>query len=228
MSLRIPMLLALAATLAGCSNDKAPTRVVAGPPFVADSPIHLLRLLEWSFNNRSESEYRTLFSEDYRFVFSAHDSSGNAYRAVPWTREDETISARTLFLGGGPTQPPATSVMLIFEENPVVTADVRDDGITRDPRLHKSIRTRVLLNIRLADGSAFDVTGSALFCMSRGDSAQAPDGLPADSSHWYLTRWEDETAHAGRRITGQSLVASPEDSQPSRSYTFGYIKALYR
>lgn len=220
---------AVAALLVGCSNDKAPMGVGTDEAPLADSPAHLLRRLEWSFNHLDESVYQTLFSDDYRFAFSALDTNGNAYQQFPWTREDETISARKLFLGGDVTQPRATSISLMFDRTFVVTGDTRGDGVTRDPRMHKSIGTTVTLNIRTADGQAIDVLGNAQFYVSRGDSAVVPAGLPPDSTHWYIARWEDHTAQAtGPRAPTQPPNATPEGARAATPSSWGSVKAMYR
>ncbi|HEY3215598.1 MAG TPA: hypothetical protein VGK93_03810 [Candidatus Eisenbacteria bacterium] len=80
----------------------APTPAPPG----AHTPEEALRLLEWCWNRRDAVRYAKLPTADFRFVFSPLDPQGTAYRDQPWTREDELISARHLFLGGDATSRP--------------------------------------------------------------------------------------------------------------------------
>lgn len=242
----VALLIGLAA-VTGCFNPFRP--LIGGgvgsstPPPIPNSPVNILRLLEWCYNNRAIEEYREVFADNYRFAYSALDTNGNAYRDVPWTREDELISTEKLFLGGDVTQPAATSISLVFDRSFVVTGDVRDDGITRSPRVHKSINTTVTLNIRTADGSAIDVTGRALFFLVRGDSAEIPTDLPfdRDSTRWYIERWEDQTAQSGsamapmptleRLATGSPATVetgTPGSIDVPPNPSWGFVKRLFR
>lgn len=215
----------VAALLGGCSNEKAPTRVEPGPPFVADSPIHLLRLVEWSFENLDEETLKALFTSDYQFEYPVPDTSGNDYRDVSWFREDELISAHHLFVGGGALQPRATSIKLTMDLRPNVAPDPRPGKM--EP-WHQTIRTGVVLTIRTVDGQGIEVIGHAEFFMTRGDSATVPSPLPADSSRWYIDRWEDQTAQGGALVMTLPRNATPEDAQPASNKSWGALKALYR
>jgi hypothetical protein len=250
----VATLLVLAA-LTGCFNPFRPLiggqSGISVPPPVPNSAQNVLRLLEWCYNNRAIEEYREIFADDYRFVYSALDSNGQAYRDVPWTREDELISTGKLFLGGDATQPAATSISLAFDRNFNVTADTRPG---KNPIWHKNIRTQVVLNIRTSDGGAIDVTGFANFFLVRGDSAQIPAELPfgPDPNRWYIERWEDQTAQgnalappppvsARGRASADAPNAAPAQvpiatresvapaaATPSLETTFGYVKRLFR
>src|SRR5436190_4077467 len=94
----LAVLAVVAASLAlpGCTHHgfELPFEPAADPAPLADSPRHALQLFNWCWDNRDYDHYRTLFTADYRFEFMADDSAGNAYRDVPWTRDDELISAR--------------------------------------------------------------------------------------------------------------------------------------
>lgn len=229
----------------GCFNPFRP--LIGGgvgnstPPPIPNSATNVLRLLEWCYNNRAIEEYREVFADDYRFVYSALDTNGNAYRDVPWTREDELISTEKLFLGGDVTQPAATSISLIFDRNFNVTGDVRDDGITRSPLVHKSINTSVTLTIRTSDGSAIEVQGKALFFLVRGDSAAIPSDLSfgQNPNRWYIERWEDQTAQGSsalapilsfeRSANGTpATVEIPGPINVPEHPTFGFVKQLFR
>src|SRR2546422_8620220 len=104
----------LAVAGGGCSSSPgSPARFILGPRAsetapIADSPQSLLRLFEWCYANRDVGHYRTLFTDDFRFVFSALDLSGNAYRDS-WTREQE-LEYFTHLVNGGGSNPAATSI----------------------------------------------------------------------------------------------------------------------
>lgn len=187
-----------------------------GPPApIPNSPINLLRLLEWCYDYRSIPMYRQLFTNDFRFVFSASDSAGASYRNFPWGRDQELQYFTHLVLGGGSAYP-AASIDLQLDKNLLVTPDARYPW---DPtgRWHRTIRSQVLLGIRTTNGDAIDISGAARFYLVRGDSASIPSDLGAspDSARWYIQRWDDETI--------QSLRA-----EPGQSYSWGRLKATYQ
>jgi hypothetical protein len=232
--------LAIVLVLTGCFNPFRPRILGAGistPPPVPNSPANVLRLLEWCYKNRDPIPYREVFTDDYRFVFSALDPSGNAYRGDTWTREDELISVTKLFQGGEANQPAASSINLNLDRNPVVLNDPRPG---KPPPWHISIRTSVILNIE-AQGVRTDVTGSVLFYLVRGDSALIPQelldrGFGPDPNRWYIERWEDETTVPVSSSPGRS---SPTPGPVDRAryagaaglppqLTWGGLKVIYR
>jgi len=254
-------ILAAAATLCGCFNPFSPLRAGVGfsqPAPTPNSATNLLRLFEWCYNNKAIAEYREIFSDDLRFVFSPLDSAGADYRGTPWTREDELISTTNLFVGGSADQPPASSIQLTLDKNFVVYAD--PDHFQWDPlgRWHTNVRTQVVLNIQTGDGNAINISGAAVFYLVRGDSAVIPEELQArgfgpDSNRWYIRRWVDETAQAGpgplaakpvllrmsdgRRVSpvgGVGGAGASARMQPSAAVdlpmiaSWGYVKDYYR
>jgi hypothetical protein len=224
----------LAFALSACFNPFDP-RVqgtgISEPPPTPDSPSGVLRLLEWCYEHRAISEYRELFTDDYRFVFGTLDPDGNAYRDNPWIREDEIQSTTHLFLGGAANQPAATSITIFLDRN----FDVRDDP--RYPgggRWHKRIRTSVIL--RLADPINKEVSGFANFFVVRGDSARIPSdlGLRPDSTRWFIQRHEDDTWTDPGTGTSASTAPGVEGSRPASLASFstraswGNLKRQYR
>lgn len=241
-----------ALTLSGCYNPFspliAPVFGFSKPAPVPSSAPNLLRLLEWCYNNQAIAEYRELFADDYRFIFSPIDSSGAEYTGTPWTREDELISATHLFVGGSADRPPATSIRLTLDKNFFVYAD---PSFPWDPRgrWHTNIRTQVLINIQTDDGSRIDISGAAQFYMVRGDSALIPEelrlrGFAPDSNRWYIRRWDDETAQpeAGPLAAGpadgslRSASRTADTRSPALAglteapvaVSWGYVKVFYR
>ena len=218
--------------LAGCTPSLRPNVPTPIPAPHPSSPANALRLLEWTYNRRDPVPYRELFTDDYRFWFSALDPAGNAYRDQPWTREDELISTAKLFQGGDANQPAATDITLSLD---------RDFGVFNDPRLgkagrwHKRIRTTVALSI-VAGGGQSEITGSANFYLVRGDSAMIPQellerGFLPDSNRWYVDTWEDETilvAPGGRSVPGPATEIQLARAAPGSQLSWGRLKALYR
>ncbi|HEY3215713.1 MAG TPA: hypothetical protein VGK93_04410 [Candidatus Eisenbacteria bacterium] len=234
--LAVLMFLLAAGPLTGCAPDLEPLRPRPSIIPTPDSPGNVLRLLEWSCDNRAVSEYRVLFTEDFYFVFSALDASGNAYRDNPWRREDELTSTTKLFQGGDTNQPAASNISLDLDRNFVVLNDPRPGKLGR---WHKMIRTSVALRI-LAGGDQVDVTGGALFFAVRGDSALIPQelrelGFLSDSNRWYIERWEDETAQPVPPPEGRSLPAQETKGRhrlaaanPTKNMSWGQVKVAYR
>lgn len=218
-----------------------PAATPADPAPTPDSPEAALRLFEWSYNNKSLSGCRDLFTADYRFHFSPFDSAGGAYRGTPWTRDDELISTTHLFVGGSANVPPATTIRLALDRNFFVYADPRTAAWDPQGHWHKYIRTQVALDVQTGGGSAIEISGTADFYLVRSDSAAIPTGplarsLRPDSTRWWINGWDDGTAQAGPSPGGVRGGADPIvarrrpvlDAQPSSNKTWGWLKVLYR
>ncbi|TMQ69585.1 MAG: hypothetical protein E6K81_14595 [Candidatus Eisenbacteria bacterium] len=238
--------LALAATLAagalGCSNGGSldAARLLRPPAPVgpaADSPAAMLRLFEWAYNNKADATHRTLFTEDFRFVFDPADSSGLAYPTTPWGRDDELASATHLFVGGKAGRSPASSITLRLDRNFVVTPDPSSIAWDPEGRWHASVRTQIFLTIQCPDGAGWDISGAATFALVRGDSALIPAdlvdrGFLRDSTRWWIDRCLDETAHpdggGGVAVAATMRRPAPLETQPTSNTTWGSVKVLYR
>jgi hypothetical protein len=215
--------LILGLTAMACSHSSHPFdpwREDEDPPPLADTPQGLLRLLEWCYDHRDSVTYRELFTDDYRFLFSAADSAGNPYRDRPFTREDELIYSPRLFRE-------AAEIRLHFDQDLTVLPDPRE-GWRDSTVFYKSIRTTVNLMVRYRDGRTVEVRGHSLFFVCRGDVALIPEvlvrlGVRADSTRWFINRWEDETAGAGAPSSSPSHRAAP-----TRNMTWGALKSTHR
>jgi hypothetical protein len=198
---------AVLALLPGCFNPFDPrlanVRGESTPPPEPNSPENVVRLFEWCWNNRAIEEYRGVFSEDYTFQFAVLDTFGNAYRERPWRYEDEVISTTNIFVGGSPTEPPATGCDLTLDPTLIVVNDPRPG---KDPGWHKQINTNVDLRIA-TDDQEYRITGRARFFLVRGDSATIPPdlGIVPSPNRWFIERWEDETLPE----TGPAFAAAP-------------------
>lgn len=231
------MLLGLALT--GC-GEGGRSAVVTGPgPYpspLANSPASALRLLEWSYDNRSIDRYRELFTDDFHWRCAPHDSSVT----VPWSREAELISATHLFVGGDPDAAPAHSIRLSFDRNFLAYPDPQTVAWDPTGRWHRSIRTSVDLHIVTVEGDGVEITGVSSFHLVRGDSARIPPDLQArgfgpDSARWYIRGWEDETdpgpeapgarpARSRRPARGTAASAT----QPTGAMSWCRLKSIYR
>lgn len=234
------LLMGVALSIAGCFNPFDPARIAGDaaasrPPSPSD-PTGLMRLYEWCYNHRAYQEYTELFTADYRFVFSANDTNGNAYRDVPFTREDELISTGKLFSGGEANQPAASTINLVFD---------RRLGIFLNPyrgntKWHRTVTTTVVLSINFTDGTQTEVRGQAEFWVVRGDSAIIPDellarGFEPDSNRWYIERWEDRTladqittGPNDARAASATRPAGGQSAAPYEQRSWGYLKAFFR
>jgi hypothetical protein len=237
----------LAIALSGCFNPfdprVAPERGVSKSAPAPTTPEGVLRLFEWCWNNRSIDEYTEIFTDDFRFQYAATDSAGNANRNPVSTRFDEIETARHLFVGGNPTEPPANKIELTLDQNLIAQIDSRPGK--QDSTYHREIVSQVVLAID-TDAGNYRVTGQARFFVIRGDSAVIPadmvqKGFRPDSKRWYIERWEDETVGSSTgasaaRPAGTGLAAVPIRVGPGADLgilprplyvTWGYIKSLY-
>ena len=212
----LTLLLVLAFALpASCSKTTRPHEIPPEAAPVANSPANAVRLLEWAWNHRNCDALSPLFTGDYVFAFAAGDSAGNPYRSSPWTREDELAASCNLFQNVQNLELYLDKTLIAFN----------DDRPGKNPKWHKTIRTKVNLIVTLDRGSGpevNEVNGYAKFYLVRGDSAAIPADLVArgftpDSTRWWMDRWDDETLPPG------GLRAHPTSNR-----SWGAIKALFR
>jgi hypothetical protein len=212
----------------GCDrNEPAPTEPgpLDGMP-AASSPEGLMNAFVWSNQNLSIDGYRTLFTADYRFGFAAFDTSGNPYHGNPWTRDDELAYFQNLVNGVPPDSLPARSLILVFSGLHVEN-DTRAGKY--DPERRKRVTAHVNLAVETVGDTWFSVSGLSVFYVVRGDSANIPDDLERrpDPGVWYIERWEDQGAGIAGAATAHARPA-PHRALPGRTYTWGWLKTLYR
>jgi hypothetical protein len=217
--------IALALAVASCASHPttAPpaSRVVDIPR--PNSPANSTRAVLDCWRLQVATQFDSLMTDDFQFVFAPSDTAANAYRARPWTREDELASAYHMLAGGG-SRPPIRDIQVVFDTNLVALPDPRPG---KDPTWHKLIRTRV--DVTASEewdgmGRVRTITGYAQFYLVRGDSASIPAdlvqrGWGPDPSRWWLQRWDDETLPNG--------VAGAHPS-PATQTSWGQLKADYR
>lgn len=216
---------------AGCFNPFMPTVLNERVTTIAPSPTtpaDAIRLFEWCWVNRGLDEYKELFTDDYVFQSATLDSAGNGTRDVVTRRSDELETAENIFIGTS-ERPPASKITLNFDRNLVPFPDTR---VGKDGKWHKTIRTSVDLKVEVGDGSTLEVTGFALFYLTRGDSAAIPPellsrGFKPDSLRWWIDRWEDETLQSEGLTAGGTRRAKPSAAQLIIPMNMAELKRRY-
>jgi hypothetical protein len=221
MKLRILAVVALALALASCARKHPAAPVAAAPAGpAATTPVGAVQRLAWAMVSRDVAAYTELLTDDFKFQLAPNDSAGNSLAGRCMDRTQEEAAMQHLFVSGG-TAPPASDIRLTISNMLVAQPDPRS-GMT--PRWHRSVRTPMDLRLTCDEGGipqVSSITGYALFFVVRGDSAFF---LPAraaehDSTRWFISRWEDETAGAS---------GSPgTHGNPTRQSTLGSVKVRY-
>lgn len=221
MKFRILAVVTIALALASCAK-KHPTAPIAAAPAgpAATTPAGAVQRLAWAMLTRDVAAYTTLLTDDFEFTFAANDSAGNSLPGRCLDRALEGVAMQHLLVGGG-FEPPVSDLRLTISNILVAQPDPRPG---MNPRWHRSVRTPMDLLLTFDEGGSpqvSSVNGYALFFVVRGDSASF---LPAreaehDSTRWFISRWEDETADAS---------GSPGlHANPTRSTTLGAVKVRY-
>jgi len=207
-------MIAALATLAamGCGTKTvAPPPPDAPPP--ANSPANVVTGYAWAINHRDVGVIEKRLTSDFQIVGAGTDTAGNQTR-VPWDR--------AWFLAGLDSMMAyAEQVTLVFDQNLIAFPDSRPG---KSSTWHKQVRPSLVLKVRIDSGNTIEVTGNALFFLTRGDSALIPQeflnrGVKADSTTWWIDRYEDETLSGGG--------APPSATDPTRNYTFTYLLELF-
>ena len=204
----------LLALLSSCSRSTAPVAPASETP-EATSAAGAVRLLDWAVNTGHAGVLEGLLSADFELAVAGLDSAGNQTRVdVP---RDTVLAAFRSLLEGVPGRSAPATAQLVLDRNLIELPDTRPG---RQSNVHRSLRTAC--DLRVTDSTAvaaFHVTGFLLCYMSRADSAALPAGstAPADTSHWWITRIEDETS-AGTPGTS---------AHPSKNMTLWTILDFY-
>lgn len=225
-------LAAVVALLAGCASKVSGPAAESGAPpasfVIATSPVNLAKAIANDWNGLDWKHYSDRLTDDFEFQFSDVDSAGNAFRYRVLGRNLEIEAARRMLETGAGTLPPFRTVLWTFSPTLVPQTDPRP-GKTFP--FHQLIRAGMNFSAD-AGFTVFRITGSADFYVVRGDSAQIPAELVArgfkpDPNQWWLERWDDLTLGDAPSAVASAGPADPLTTLPSRSYTFGSLKALY-
>jgi len=214
------MCLVAALVLGGCSSnpERPSTPAATLPP--NDTPAHTIQRFLLSYEGKQEANYVGLFSKDFVFDFSsALDPNLAAQYANGWVKNDEIESSAHLFEGytppGGSTLQAAKAIDINF-----ANMTPRPDGSSWDQNAHQILTTRVDGTITFPQPGGEDllavITNNLnVFYLVRGDDADLDTGQPADSLHWYVYRWSDQSYLAPRRLNTERI-------------SWAHIRALYR
>jgi hypothetical protein len=215
--------------LAACGTEPDPTpQPPAGLQPPNDTPQNTILRFIAAYEGGKTAEYRALFTGDFKFEFSNSSDPTLANRwPEGWPAADESISASNLHHGGtnldGVYQQKATSIDLIFSmTQPVGDNEGRDqtkfqvlstpmDGVFVMPAEPPSTEPI----------HYYIVNNSHRFYLVRGDAAVGLTATqPADSTHWYIWGWNDETTGSPGAPTAWRGATIPA--------TWGKVKGLYR
>jgi hypothetical protein len=211
---------------AGCSSNSPEQPAPKAPQYTAnDTPAHAVQRFLQSYMGKQETIYTSLFTKDFVFDFSnTTDPTLVTQYVNGWVKNDEFQSATHLFHGvspaGAPTLPAASSIQITFANMTPI-----GDGSSTDQLTHQVLITRVDGSVAVPQSGSEPLTylitnNLNVFYLVRGDAATSLDaGQPADSSHWYVYRWQDQTGSAAAGRLGR---------WSTQQTTWAKIRALYR
>ena len=227
---RLALILPFAFLLAGCGGDNSTAPVVppsdglpAGTP-KADSPAHLMERFEKTWEFKSEAQYALLLSEDFRFHFSAaSDPVLVDHYGDNWRKADEVAAITNLFHGFanefGEQVPKASTIDMTLYGVQYLSSDPDHPDSTAHYR--KVIVTSMDMNIEVAaspEPILYHVSSRQEYYLVRGDAAVLASGASADTTHWYMRKWDD----LATPLTFKGPVLNPATAN-----TLGSIKARY-
>jgi len=231
-SLLLTALLALA--LAGCGGDDGPTACNCGNPDplppgtpANDTPEHLMTRFEAAYENQVLEGFAPLLTADFRFHFSNQtDPALVSQYGDNWRKDDELTSTENLFEGftneNGDHVPGATSLQLTLSSMGIVGDPDHADSTT-----HYKLATvaNASLQLQVPGTDGWLITAPHDFYLVRGDAAVLGEGQAADSTRWYVRKWDDMSPSLAARKGGAWI---PSLAMPAEEATWGSIKYLYR
>jgi hypothetical protein len=207
----------MACALAGCSHSTIATAPPADTPPAATSPSGAVKRFEWAMEQGDVNTITGLVAEDFQLYSAGVDSAGTPTRTGPQDRA-WFLAAISAMLDGVPGLYGPGKVSLRLDQNLIAFPDTRSG---HSPRVHKQLRTAIDLIVRDASArSSYEVAGSLVVFVTRGDSAAIPPGLlargvKADSTTWWFSGLEDDT------------IAGPEPPLPSKGLSFAQLLERY-
>jgi len=220
---RLALVVPLLVLLFGCGGNS--TEPPPDPIIEPETPQTVLLKLEKSWEFQDLPLYSQVLTEDFRFTFSAASDPELVDRYPNWGRDDELESMRHLFEGFtnsvGQQIPAAKRV------------DFTLSGVQYGPDFSHADSTAHYFRIVVAtldglievpgfpDPTEYSISSRHEFYVVRGDAAVLSGDAVADSTHWYLRRWDDFAPYLSGLGKGPVI-------NPSRSHSIGSIKAFYR
>jgi hypothetical protein len=229
LSLFVPLFSLL--VMAGCGGgDKATQPVVppsdglpAGTP-AADSQPHLAQRLEKTLEWKVEVEYAKLLTNDFRYGFSVASDPVLVNQFPNWGRTDELAAMTHLFHGFtnayDEVVPGATSIDLALNGVQYTADPDHADSTAQYGRIIITNLDGTIVVPGATEPITYQISARHEFRVVRGDAGVLPDGAIADSTRWYLRRWDDLS-------TGIAYSKGPVIN-PATPHTFGSIRARYR
>jgi len=218
--------------LAGCGGgNDSPTKpapvddgLPTGTP-AADSPDHLVQRLEKTWEFGVESQYALLLAGDFRYHFSlsADPLLANMY-GENWTRVDEIAALTHLFHGFRNTNGDSIQGASRIDMTPTGVNVVNDpDHPDSTTQYRKCVVTSLDITIEIPSGGfepvTYQISSRHELYLVRGDAAVVPPGSPADSTHWYLRRWDD---------LATSTASKFPVINPTSPATLGKVRSQFR
>ncbi len=221
--------IALAIGAVGCGGGKKTTQ--PPPPDTPpnpNTPVNAMLLMQWAIQHRDTTQYRTLFTSDYVFVFVAGDTASTNHFGGPWGDGEERTSARHLFAEGSVNGAVATSITFPYSGTLIDEPDLRPG---KNATWHRKVTALFVLTVQKADHTSEQIVGGSTFFLVRGDSASVPSdliaaGVQANSGRWFLERWQDETGGVSP-VLALHPAASPARAQAVSLPTWGQMKVKY-
>jgi len=213
---------ALACVLAGCDQATIPPGPIRHPPPPTLAP---LVALKWNLWYEDPTGYASIFTDDFRFQFSAQsDSALVLLYGGNWSRDDESTAVQHLFAGftdaHGTFHPAPSTIALEFVDERVYPDPAHADS-TAEYAFAPVGAANLTVEVPGDSGRVirFVVSAPQDFWFVRGDAARLRAGQAADSTRWYIRRWEE--------LAPASDAAGSAGGDTIRT-TWGRLKATYR
>ena len=230
MQLRpLTMFASMLVVLSGCgSGSDIPTDPLTKPippdAPAADSPAHLIERMELTWERKDEASYALLLTSDFRYHFSpAADPLLADLYGDNWSRIDEMASITHLFHGftnSNDVQIPAASRIDLTLSGVSVGQDFEHPDSTVHYR--KCVITTLDATIEVPDLTGvvtYQIGSRHELYLVRGDAGLVPPGASADSTRWYVRRWDDMAANTSSKFP----VINPLSAS-----TLGKLRATFR
>ena len=224
---RLPLALSVLLFVVGCGGgDKSTKPVVpsdglpSGTP-AADSPTHLAQRLEATWESEVEAEYGRLLTSDFRYHFSASSDPDLVVRYPEGLSRSEEIGTLTNLFNGFTSSTngsiPGTSHIVMQSAGATDQVDPDHPDSTAQYRVLHFDALAVSLTIgKSPDDYTYQVVAAHDLHLVRGDAAVLPSGAIADTTRWYVRRWDDLSLPFGGGLRSSSAVLS-----------LGRIKSMY-
>ena len=204
------------------------------PPPGNRTPALTIARFQTMYESQNTAELGKLLTANFSFRFSTQSDPTLAQQyGSTWDKADELASAGHLFDGFTSPDPPyvtfgpATSISLAF-----VNMQILDDLLLPDSsRFYKYVVVpSANLTITVVNGAIetiYEISAPQDFYLVRGDVALLDSGQPADSTYWYIYRWDDRNPAPATSPQATGPTRSLARFMPVEPSSWGRIKADY-